>query len=265
MKITMLGTGHAMVDNCFNTCFIMENDGQCLLVDTGGGYQILPQLKKAGYDVADIHDVFITHRHTDHLTGILWIIRVFLSCCRRHDDAHMNIYGHAEVAEIVRSIASMVFAGSIEPYLDRSLCIIPIHDRQEMTIIGNRVTFFDIKATKVLQYGFVMGDREGKKIICCGDEPLCEENFPLAENCTLLMHEAFCLSNDEDAVDPHRIGHSTVSDACRTADKVHAEAILIYHTEDRHMQTRKKLYTAEGQQAFTGTIYVPDDLETIII
>ena len=45
-KIIVLGTGTASVTNNFNTCFILENDSQeYLLVDTGGGNQILKQLK----------------------------------------------------------------------------------------------------------------------------------------------------------------------------------------------------------------------------
>lgn len=41
-KIIVLGTGAASVVNNFNTCFILENNSQeYLLVDTGGGNQIL--------------------------------------------------------------------------------------------------------------------------------------------------------------------------------------------------------------------------------
>ena len=31
-KITILGTGNAMVKNCYNTCFMVENGGEFLLV-----------------------------------------------------------------------------------------------------------------------------------------------------------------------------------------------------------------------------------------
>ena len=36
MKITMLGTGHAVVTKCYNTCFTMEENGAYFLVDAGG-------------------------------------------------------------------------------------------------------------------------------------------------------------------------------------------------------------------------------------
>ena len=40
MKITMLGTGNAMVTECYNTCFVLseqQQDLQYFLVDAGGG------------------------------------------------------------------------------------------------------------------------------------------------------------------------------------------------------------------------------------
>ena len=37
MNITMLGTGNAMVTECYNTCFVLEDGDKHLLVDGGGG------------------------------------------------------------------------------------------------------------------------------------------------------------------------------------------------------------------------------------
>ena len=39
--------------------------------------------------------------------------------------------------------------------------------------------------------------------------------------------------------------------------------LVLYHTEDKTIATRKQRYTAEAQSAFTGPVYVPDDLEVI--
>ena len=47
MKLTILGTGNAMVTKCYNTCFAIENDGHYFLVDGGGGNTIMKQLKNA--------------------------------------------------------------------------------------------------------------------------------------------------------------------------------------------------------------------------
>ena len=45
-------------------------------VDGGGGSAILHQLKHAGFNWMDMREIFITHKHIDHLTGIIWMIRM---------------------------------------------------------------------------------------------------------------------------------------------------------------------------------------------
>ena len=50
MKITMLGTGHATVTNCYNTCFTISENNKHFLVDAGGGNGILKQLEDSNKD-----------------------------------------------------------------------------------------------------------------------------------------------------------------------------------------------------------------------
>ena len=44
MKLTMLGTGNAVVTACYNTCFTLDEDGGYFLVDGGGGNTVLRRL-----------------------------------------------------------------------------------------------------------------------------------------------------------------------------------------------------------------------------
>ena len=37
MDITMLGTGSALVTECYNTCFVLSDGDEHFLVDGGGG------------------------------------------------------------------------------------------------------------------------------------------------------------------------------------------------------------------------------------
>lgn len=72
----MLGTGEATATRCYNTCFVVEAGGARLLVDAGGGNGILTQLEKARVGINDIHDMFVTHAHTDHVLGAVWVVRM---------------------------------------------------------------------------------------------------------------------------------------------------------------------------------------------
>ena len=73
MKITFLGTGNAQATACYNTCFVMEEGGKCLLVDGGGGNLLLRRLQDTGYKWQDMRDIIVTHKHIDHLLGIICI------------------------------------------------------------------------------------------------------------------------------------------------------------------------------------------------
>ena len=37
MKLTMLGTGNALVTECYNTCFVLSDGNDHFMVDGGGG------------------------------------------------------------------------------------------------------------------------------------------------------------------------------------------------------------------------------------
>lgn len=70
MDITMLGTGSALVTECYNTCFVLSDGDEHFLVDGGGGNGILSQLKKAGFNWQDMRTIFVTHKHVDHILGV---------------------------------------------------------------------------------------------------------------------------------------------------------------------------------------------------
>lgn len=74
-KIIMLGTGYGFVFDCYNTCFLMQNDDKYFLIDTGGGAHIVQNLQKLNINLNQIHDIFISHCHTDHILGLFWILK----------------------------------------------------------------------------------------------------------------------------------------------------------------------------------------------
>lgn len=51
----------------------------------------------------------------------------------------------------------------------------------------------------------------------------------------------------------------------RLAEGLRVRNLIIYHTEDRTLDTRRERYTAEARTSFSGGIWVPDDLERIVL
>ena len=265
MKITMLGTGHAMVYNCFNTCFVIEDQGQYMLVDGGGGFELLNRLKKADIDLFQIKDIFVSHKHLDHITGIFWILRVVLQgAARGRKTEPVRIYAHEEVIHILYVMAEELLGEACAAQIGKALELIEVKDGEHRNVIGHDVVFFDIHAKKVKQYGFSFA-YDDQRLVFLGDEPYDNACRKYVQNCDWCMHEAFCMDAESEIYHPRRISHSTVKSACETAEELGVKNLILYHTEDRHMQERKELYTAEGRKYYKGNLQVPDDLETIVL
>ena len=264
MKITMLGTGNAMVYECYNTCFVLHEDGKYLLVDGGGGNTLFRQLKYANINWNDIREVFVTHSHVDHLMGIIWLVRkVCQAMSEGKYEGEIKVYAHSEVCEIIRDFSKRLYPEKVCKFIGNRFHLITIEDGEEREIIGHKVKFFDIGSTKLKQFGFNMELEQGEWLTCCGDEPFKECELVYAKGSKWLLHEAFCLYAEADVFHPYEKHHSTVKDSAILANELGIKSLLLYHTEDKNIINRKKLYTAEASKYFSGNIVVPDDLETI--
>lgn len=264
MKLTMLGTGNAMVTECYNTCFTLEQEGAFFLVDAGGGNGILKRLSEAGIDWRKVRDIFVTHKHMDHILGILWIIRIFCqNMVRGKLEGEVRIYGHGEVIQILDTMSRMLLWQPQAEYIGKRIRLIPVEDGQTISVLGRPVTFFDIHSDKAKQFGFTMEYEEGKRLTCCGDEPYNEQNEKYVRGSHWLLHEAFCLSTQADRFHPYEKHHSTVKDACMVGESFQIPNLLLYHTEDKNIQNRKELYLKEGKNSYHGNLLVPNDGEVV--
>ena len=266
MKLTMLGTGNALVTECYNTCFVISDGDKNFLVDGGGGSGILRQLKHAGFNCKDIREIFLTHKHIDHFTGVLWLVRMICQYMNQREyDGDAKIYGHAEVLKLLEDVAKKLLQPKETNFIGERLHFVSVADGETLNVIGRPTTFFDVHSNKTKQFGFSMEIGDEKFLTCCGDEPCNDYGKIYAENSEWLLHEAFCLYSQAEIFDPYGKNHSTVKDACELAEKLHVKNLLLYHTEDKNLSARRKLYCAEEQKYFRGKIYVPDDLETLAL
>ena len=269
-RITMLGTGAALVTKIYNTCFTLSDDasGEHFLVDGGGGNGILRQLELAGISELNIHHAFISHNHSDHILGLVWMVRAISQHIIKNRYAgNFVIYGHPKSLDAIQTISRLV----MKPQLTVStfgtrILFRPVADGDSLDILGRRTTFFDLHSTKELQHGFTCSLLSGKKLSFLGDEPFNEEDRRYVENSDLLMQEAYCLYSERDKFHPYEKHHGTVLDSCRNAASLNAKATLLFHTEARTpIEERRDRYVAEGQTVFAGPVYVPRDLEVITL
>lgn len=259
----MLGTGNAGVTECYNTCFVLSEEGRHILVDGGGGNLLLQRFKAAGLRWQDMRHIIVTHCHVDHLLGIVWMLRFILQNMNRGKyDGEAYIYGHDKVINTLHTLAGLLLSEKETRNLGQRLHLVEVHDGETLTIAGRDFTFFDICSTKEKQFGF-MTELDGGKLCCCGDEPYRECERSYAEGAKWLLHEAFCLSSEAEEFKPYEKHHTTAADAAKTAAELGVENLLLYHTEDKNILRRRELYTAEARKYFSGNIFVPEDLEKI--
>lgn len=265
-KITILGTGNATVTQCYNTCFMIETDTTLLLVDAGGGNGVLGQLKKAGVAIADIHHLYVTHAHTDHILGVVWVVRMVAQC--KGYEGKLHVYGNDKVQRVIRTIIDMILAKKQLAKVAERVVFHELQDGEIFEVGDIHMQCFDIHSTKEKQFGFraelpVPGQHSTLSIACLGDEPYNPLNRSLVEHADWLLCEAFCLYADRDEFKPYEKSHSTALDAGKLAAELGVKSLLLYHTEEKTLATRRTNYTREAAENFKGRIVVPDDLDVI--
>lgn len=278
-QITMLGTGNATVSQIYNTCFLLKTSSTLLLVDAGGGNGILSQLKKANVQISDIHHLFVTHAHTDHVLGVIWVIRMVAQC--KGYEGLLHVYGNDKVMKVIKTIIDMILAKKQLAKVAERVVFHQLEDGDCFEVGDMKLECFDIQSTKEKQFGFraelpavskdsaasdnVSEDNHAKLLVlaCLGDEPYNEQNRRYIEGADWMMCEAFCLYADRDTFKPYEKCHSTALDAGKLAEELGVKNLILYHTEEKTLANRKENYTREAAENFKGRIFVPDDLEVI--
>lgn len=264
MELVFLGTGNAMATRCYNTCFAFRRGEECFLVDAGGGNGIFNQLEKAGIAFPSIHRMFVTHAHTDHILGVIWVVRKVATLMSQGKyTGDFVVYGHEGVIEALTVFCRLTLSGKMVKYIGERIVFQRVEEGDRVEVLGMELQFFDIASTKMKQFGFRAGLPNGRGLACLGDEPYNEVCREYVQGVDWLLCEAFCLYRDREIFSPYEKHHSTALDAGRLAESLKVKNLVLYHTEDKTLETRKSTYTVEAASEFSGKIYVPDDLERI--
>ena len=266
-QITMLGTGNATVSQIYNTCFVLQTSSTLMLVDAGGGNGILSQLRKVNVLISDIHHLFVTHAHTDHVLGVIWVIRMVAQC--KGYEGLLHVYGNDKVMKVIKTIIDMILAKKQLAKVAERVVFHQLEDGDCFEVGDMKLECFDIQSTKEKQFGFraelPSSDDSGKPLVlaCLGDEPYNELNRRYIVGTDWMMCEAFCLYADRDTFKPYEKCYSTALDAGKLAEELGVKNLILYHTEEKTLANRKENYTREAAENFKGRIFVPDDLEVI--
>lgn len=263
-KLNVLGTGAGITVNCYSTCFTIQNNDKYLLVDTGSGNQLLNNLKESHIELNKLHDLFISHKHIDHLLGIFSLLRkIFQDMSRGLYEGYFNVYCDEEVKNIVDTFIASTFSENHEKKYKEYVKYVFLENNQKLNIIGYEIEVLDLYSTECMQYGFKTRLDNGKELVFLGDVPCSKNIYDKVEKVDWMLHEAMCLEEEEKIIKAHEKNHSTVKDVAEIAQNLNVKNLVLWHTWDNNVSNRKELYTNEAKKYFNGNVYVPNDLEEI--
>ena len=253
-----------MCTRCYNTCFFLKSPAGGMMVDAGGGNGIFRQLYRAGIDYTQIRHLFVTHVHTDHIMGVIWLIRKISPLQYKGKyPGTFTIYCHRGVKQALETMCNIMIPAKILAAVGNTIILREVDDGETIAFDDMQVTFFDIGSDKLMQFGFSALMPDGQRVVCLGDEPYKPTSERYVKGCDWLLCEAFCMYRDRNQFRPYEKHHSTVVDAGILAQQLGVKNLLLYHTEDTRLMSRRDNYTAEARTVYSGNIHVPMDLETI--
>ncbi len=270
MKLNFLGVGTASATKIYHTCFTIQNNNEHFLIDSGGGVEILTNLKKMNIDISGINHVFLSHIHIDHCLGMLWFLR------KRNWQSHdgllpLNFYGSKKVLDDFKKVMQVL----LKKEFAKTGTLINFHeisDGQTINIIGLDFKFLDTHAKKDEMFGFIASD-EHKKVAFVGDEILKNELYDTVRDIDFLMLDALCIGKEnknvlhlreslEDFLT--RTQHSSVKTASLLAKELNIKNLILFHTLDNY-KLRKFRYKNEAKKYFNGKVFVPNKFDKINI
>ena len=174
------------------------------MVDGGGGNEVLKQLKRAGLNWMDMREIFVTHKHIDHILGIVWMMRLICQNMNKGTyEGDAFIYGHDEVIALLKDMAEKLLQPKQVKMIGDRLHLVTVHDGESRRIMDRAVTFFDIHSTKAKQYGFTLDMGNDESLPAAAMSLIMMLSDVYAENSKWLLHEAFCLYSQADRFSPY--------------------------------------------------------------
>ena len=261
----LLGTGGAANECRYQACLLVDRvevPGAPILLDAGNGLDVVRQLVALQRDPADVRDIFISHRHADHMGGLdpllLWIAIRSLRV-RGGPPDEIRVYVEPRVRAAIEQLFAAIATVTPKLFGER-LRWVPLRDGEPVEIPGRgRLIPFlvDHEPPEAGALGCVL-ELDGVRLAYSGDTRPSERLVELARGVDALFHEAGGLEQNRKLV--HLQGHSTAADAGRAAKACGAGRLILTHLPN---DTLAEPMLAEAQCAFGGPVELASDLAIV--
>lgn len=181
-------------------------------------------------------------------------------------EGELTIWCDPSVREGLCQMARITLQKKMTDRLGDRILFHDISDGQTDTILGRKVTFFDIHSTKMKQMGFTMELAGGGKLCCLGDEPYNPACAAYVRGADWLLCEAFCLLwRTASASNPTK---STTPPSRTPASWRRGWGFLICavaYGRTAALRSGDPLYAGGARLLPDGDLHVPNDLDTLTL
>ena len=239
-RVTLLGTGSpAPVMRRFGPAVLVQAGGRTLLIDSGRG--VTQRLFQLGVRLGAIDALFITHLHSDHVSGIpdLWLTG-WLDAAYAQRRGPFRVYGPTGSQGMMDGLAKAYDWDIKARIADQNLD--PGNIRSEVTELrpgvaydqgGVKVTAFEVDHGELLKpaFGFRI-DYGGRSVSISGDTRFSENLIKHAAGSDLLIHQVAAAREELLALPSFKVildHHTKPEEAGTVFSRVKPKLAVYYH------------------------------------
>ena len=247
-SIVILGTASAVPDeNQANTHFAIKSEKRLILVDCVGSPIV--RLAKADLDYREISDIFLTHFHPDHISGVPSLLMNMWLLGHREP---MNIYGLKATIDPLEQLMDAYGWDDWPNFFQVSFHRLP-ETRMTLALDDEDYRVFTSTVRQLVPtMGLRIEEHKTGKVLAysCDTEP-CIEVEELASGVDILIHEATGES----------LGHSSAHQAGEVAQKARAKSLYLIHYSSRNGKPQQLV--TDAQRSFSGKTMLSKDFMVI--
>lgn len=224
LQLEFYGTSAAYPDGRRGySCIGMRKDGDLTLLDCGDG--AVHNLIRFRADLLSIRNIFITHYHSDHISGLVSLIET-MGILKRTTE--LGILGPRGIKKYFDTIQKITHVAEHRKF---KITLTELQAHEKLTIDGLNASAFPLQHS-IDCFGYrieaINEKRERIVVSYSGDTEPCSESLKLSKDADFLIHEATFLAK---GVAYARLSkHSTALEAAKTAKRANAKRLILTHT-----------------------------------
>ena len=251
-KITFLGTaGYIPSKNRESTSLVFIDDNEeSFLIDCVGS--VIHRLLKARIDYKEINNILLTHKHIDHINGLVSFFHTLLGTKKK-----INIYGSGETLEFIKKIFEVHNLNDPERFPE------PVYNEVKINKVFFNSANVEISAFAVKHISSSVGFKFSLKPsnttwIYTSDTSYNEKLIDIVNNADYLIHEC----SSPSCYPYNKQMHTSSLDLGKLAQSAQVKTLIPINFSTELNYEMNELIL-ELNQTFTGKIIIPSDFDTL--